>query len=260
MKNTGMTPTITMITPVLNGEASIQTTFDSVRAQGPWCTEYIVIDAMSTDGTAAIVEKNSDLVGVYIREPDRGLYDAMNKGIGRASGEVIGIINADDRLCAGALEQVAKAFSDPAVGFVYSDVLTLDEKGDHYDVARAKDLHELQRVSAFGLDWRTLIPFCHASLFVRKRVYDALGAFDLSYRLAADHDFIARMLHAKVKGVKVAQPLAYYRYGGLSTNGMAIFREKRRISVRYGVHPVMAGINQMRCSLGRVKARLLGRY
>lgn len=255
-----MTPTITMITPVLNGEASIDGTFDSVRAQGSFCTQYIVIDAMSTDGTPAIVEKNSDLVSVYIREPDRGLYDAMNKGIRRASGEVIGIINADDRLCAGALEQVAKAFADPEIGFVYSDVLTLDEKGDHYDVARASEWHELARLSPFGLDWRTLIPFCHASLFVRKRVYESLGTFDLSYRLAADHDFIARMLHAGVKGVKVAQPLAYYRYGGLSTNGMAIFREKQRISVHYGVHPVMARINRMRFSLGRVKARLLGRY
>jgi len=254
-----MTPTITMLTPVFNGAATIAQTFQSLREQAPHLTEYIVIDAMSSDGTQALVQANADLVTQYIREPDRGLYDAMNKGIAHAHGEVVGIINADDRLCDGALARVAQAFADPGVSYVYSDVLTLDEQGRPYGQARAKEPQELTLRSPFGLDWRTLIPFCHASLFVRKSVYDQLGGFDLSFRLAADHDFIARMIQARLKGVKLEAPLAYFQYGGLSASSR-VFHEKKRISIKHGVHPWMAEFNRIRFTLGQVKARLMKKY
>lgn len=255
-----MTTSISIITPVLNGAATIGNTFASIREQAPYCSEYIVVDAMSVDGTQELVERNADLVSVYIREPDKGLYDAMNKGIARATCDVIGIVNADDRLRPGALERVAQAFEDPQVSYVYSDVITLDEKGNHYGVAVAKSPQELKTLSPFGLDWRTLIPFCHASLFVRKRVYEQLGAFDLSFRIAADHDFIARMLAANLVGKKLSPELAYFRYGGVSAVGSRVFDEKKRISIKHGVHPWMAEFNRIRFSLGRVKARLMNRY
>lgn len=250
-------PKITLITPVWNGVKTIAETIASVRLQQPYCTQYIVLDSESNDGTAELIRANMDTVTQYVREKDGGLYDAMNKGIQLATGEIVGIINADDMLISGALKMVAEAFADPLVDFVYSDVEVFDDTGQNVGVFKARPDWVAGATSWHGRDWRFIVPLSHPSLFVRRRVYNQIGGFDLKFRLAADHEFIARLIARGRVGRYLPQPLSRFRIGGLSGSDFTIFAEDEIIARRYGVPAWLAKLNRFRSVLGRIKQRTL---
>lgn len=239
-----LTPTISVITPLYNAVHTLPDTLQSVRAQAGYAWEYIVVDALSTDGSSELIEQASDVVTLHLREADKGLYDAMNKGITQAHGDIICIINADDYLRPGALRAVSDAFADERIDYVFSDLDHVDLHG-RLQRTVAPRLDWLQgKTSWLGRDWRMNMAVGHPALFVRRRLYQRLGLYDTRYRLSADHEFVARMIRAGALGHYLKGPaLASFRVGGSSTQRMLeCFQEDMHIATAYAVPRPLAAL------------------
>ncbi|QTF55342.1 glycosyltransferase family 2 protein [Stutzerimonas frequens] len=207
---------ISIITVAYNSSATIETTLDSVQAQDYPELEYIVVDGGSTDATLDVVRKYPELVTQLISEPDRGIYDAMNKGVQRATGEVVGILNSDDFYRhSRVLEEVAVAFAaDPALEVLLGDV----------DFVSDEDLNKPVRTySATGFrPWMFRLGFMppHPAIFIRKSAYERVGLYKLGYRIAADFDFLVRLLLIDRAKYRIAGAhWVRMRTGGASTAG-----------------------------------------
>lgn len=196
-----------IITVCYNSVNTIEQTIQSVLSQHYSDLEYIVVDGASTDGTSSLIEKYRQEIAVYISEPDCGLYDAMNKGIDRASGDVIAFLNSDDWYEAGTLDKVRRYFeyNDPDIvsGSMYMWTKKMCSK---YGVER----HNKENVF-----FESIYP--QPALFVKRKLYLQLGGFDLSYKVAADTKWI---MNAYVHGADILcvdDCFTYFRYGGIST-------------------------------------------
>ena len=222
---------ISIITATFNSGATLSDTLRSILAQTHTDFELIVADGGSTDNTADIVRQFAPQFGERLRwfsEPDHGLYDAMNKGIARATGDVIGILNSDDFYTdEHVLARVADALSDPNIDACYGDV--------HY-VAPA-DLQTMTRYysSRPFRPWMMRLGFmpAHPSFYCRRTCYATHGTFDLSYRVAADFEQLLRLIFVhKIRTVYIPADFVTMRTGGVSTSGlkshMAILRDHRR--------------------------------
>lgn len=203
---------ISVITAVYNNRDTVAHTLDSALAQDHPNVELIVIDGGSTDGTLEVLQGYADRLAVLVSEPDRGIYDALNKGIERASGDVVGFLHSDDLLADGAvLSRISAAFADPAVDAAYGDLLYV-RKDDPSRVVRS------WRADAFtparlARGW--MPP--HPTLYVRRSVYDQHGVFDTSYRIAADYDFVLRFFGRTKGEVRyIPEVLVKMRVGGAS--------------------------------------------
>lgn len=242
---------ISVVTPVWNGERFIKETLSSIYSQEDFLHEHIVIDSMSDDSTPDIIAHNKCSKTVHVREKDNGLYDGMNRGIMRSSGDVIGIINADDLLNPGALSAVRTALLDPSVDYVYSAVDLIDEHGKALGTMSPLSIEPAPPLFPFGQDWRFYTPFPHPSLFVRKNVYEELGKYDTKYRFSADHDFMAKLIFNRKKGVYLEKQLATFRLGGASSQETSIFEEDAQIAISYGMPWLLAVANKYKCIIGR---------
>lgn len=251
--------TISLITPVRNAVDTIPRTLESVESQSSACLEHCVLDANSSDGTSEYLASRANGILHHMREPDAGLYDAMNKGIHYTRGEIIGIINADDFLLPGALEAVVRAFQDPSVDFVYGDVEVIHNDGTSAGLFPTRERWVSGQTVFYGRDWRYIVPICHPGLFVRRSTYERIGVFDTRFRLAADHEFICRLIASKAQGKRIHRALAAFRLGGASSYDTALFAEDERIAVEYGLHPFLARLNRWRSSGGRVAKRMFRR-
>lgn len=209
-------PKISIITAVYNNCATISAALDSVLAQVGANYELVVIDGGSTDGTLDVLNRYAERVAVLVSEPDHGIYAALNKGILRASGDVVGFLHSDDLFAdAGVLSRIAAAFAEPGVEAVYGDL--------HYV---RKDNPELLvrywRAGLFSgrrLGWGWMPP--HPTLYVRRSVYEQIGLFDTSFRIAADYDFILRLLGRENRGVRyIPEVLVKMRVGGASNRSL----------------------------------------
>ena len=219
-------PMISVITVCFNSEAHIAHALQSVDVQTWQDLEHLVVDGASTDNTLRIVEAHRREWRHVISEPDRGIYDAMNKGIGLAQGEVIGFINSDDFYAApDALAKVAKVFADPTLDACYGDLCYVKQD-------RPDQVVRYWRSSAFrpGL-FRTGWCPPHPTFFVRRCVYERLGGFDLGYRMANDIELMARFM--EVHGINTSylpELLVKMRLGGASNhNWTAILLQNREI-------------------------------
>lgn len=199
-------PKITIITACYNAEAHIEETIQSVLNQTYNNIEYIIIDGGSTDGTLAIIEKYRNKIDYFVSEPDRGISDAFNKGIKVAEGEIIGIINSDDKLEQGSLQIVADAFEqdiDMYRGICY---LWNDQTGILF-------------LEIPTLYWPA-IPIkmrgAHPATFIAKKAYQRLGDFDVDLKYSMDTDLFRRFSKANAKVKYIDKPLAYFRLGGVS--------------------------------------------
>ena len=201
-----------VITAVFNNRETIAAALDSVFVQADADYELVVIDGGSTDGTLEVLNCYTDRIAVLVSEPDRGIYDALNKGIQRSSGEVVGLLHSDDLLAnASVLSRLANIFADPSVDAVYGDLIYVS-KGNPDQVVRYWRAGNFSRSL---LDWGWMPP--HPTLYVRRSVYRQIGLFDTTFRIAADYDFILRLLSRK--GVKVRyipEVLVKMRMGGAS--------------------------------------------
>ena len=179
---------LTIITVSYNSENTISETFDCIRRQTFKNIEYIVVDGASNDSTSSIIEKNSDIISIAIIEKDNGIYDAMNKGIQCASGDIIGILNSDDVYFShDTLHLIHDEFEKNQLDILYGNINYV-----------SSDLSRIIR------KWRST-PFYkgsfkkgwhppHPAFFVKKEVYDNCGLYDTDLKIAADFDFMLRSM------------------------------------------------------------------
>lgn len=180
---------ISIITVVMNAVSTIEDTLHSVANQTHRDVEHIVIDGGSTDGTLEVIERHQDRIALWKSEPDDGIYDAMNKGIGLATGEVVGTLNADDVYSHNnVLATVSQGFEDDQLEACYADLVYVDPRNMDQVIRYWRSCD--YRPGLFERGW---IP-AHPTFFVRRRVYERLGGFDLQYRLHADTELTMRFL------------------------------------------------------------------
>jgi glycosyltransferase involved in cell wall biosynthesis len=201
---------ISIITVVYNSAATIEDTIMSVAAQTYQDVEHIVVDGASTDGTLSVIHRHMNKIQRFISEPDKGIYDAMNKGIGLATGDVIGFLNADDIYADNLiLGKVASVFADSAIDACYADLVYVS-KDDLNKVIRYWKSQEYRN----GLFRRGWMP-AHPTFFVRKSVYDKYGGFDLDFKFQSDFDMTMRFLEVyKIKSVYIPEIFVKMRIGG----------------------------------------------
>lgn len=202
---------ISIITATYNSAATLQDTLNSVRSQDYAPVEHLVIDGLSTDATLEIA-RSFPHVAKIISEKDKGIYDAMNKGIALATGEVVGILNSDDfYMDERVLSRVMKAFEDPTVDAVYGDLQYVKATQTDKVTRNWKAGKNSPRKFYFG--W--MPP--HPSFFVRRRVYEQVGVFNTTLRSAADYELMLRvLLRHRMKAVYIPEVLVRMRQGGMS--------------------------------------------
>ena len=207
---------ISVITVCFNAEATIADTLESVASQEYQDIEHIVVDGKSKDGTVDIIRKNGRRLAAWISEPDQGIYDAMNKGIAMATGDVVGILNADDVYADDSvLTQVAQAFTDPSIDACYADLIYVDQLNLSKIVRYWKS-----KPYQMGLFERGWMP-AHPTFFVRRSVYEKLGGFDLNFPRQADFELTMRFLAVnKIKSVYIPSVWVKMRVGGVSNNSI----------------------------------------
>ncbi len=215
-------PTISIITPSLNGASTIGRTIDSVAVQTLQPMEHILIDGGSTDGTVDIIKRYEDKITHWVSEPDFGLYHAMNKGILASKGDIIGIVNADDYYFPRACEMAVEAFKGK----------TLDEHIVWGDVMYGKK--RVKGWRAWNLKRGAFAP--HPSMFCPRKVYDKIGLYKLCYKISGDYEFMYRAVNAcGIKPLYVAEPFAYFSDGGLaSRNVFRALTEEMLIKIEHG--------------------------
>lgn len=232
--------TISVITACFNSEATLGEAIASLKRQRWPAIEHLVIDGASKDASVVIARDTLEEGDVLVSEPDRGIYDALNKGIRRASGDVIGFLHSDDLYAHDAvLERVAALFADPAVGAVYGDL-------QYVDAGRPERVIRHWTSGAFSrakLKRGWMPP--HPTFFMRREHYRALGGFDLSYRIAGDYNSLLRYLGSETFEVAyLPEVLVRMRVGGASNASLkAILRKSREdIAAMHsnGINPLVA--------------------
>ncbi|MEZ0542767.1 glycosyltransferase family 2 protein [Fibrella arboris] len=209
--------TVSIITVVFNGAATIAEAIESVLGQTYPHIEYIIIDGASTDGTQEIVARYSDRISQFVSEPDRGLYDAMNKGIQRATGDIIGILNADDLYRhTDIISRIVDTFSQQEADAVYGDLVYAQREAPD----RVKRYWQAgnYKPGAFLRGW--MPP--HPTFFVRATIYQRHGYFTTSLRSAADYELMLRFVHKhQIQVAYLNEVVVVMRLGGVSNSSLA---------------------------------------
>jgi len=207
---------ISIITVVWNNVMTIKDAIDSVLSQTYENIEYIVIDGASTDGTTDVVKSYGDKITTFISEPDKGLYDAMNKGIGLATGDIVGILNSDDfYIDENVIQNVVQVFNEKKVDSMFADLLfvkpdNLEKTIRYYDSSKFS-------LAKFAYGWMP----AHPTFFVKKEIYDTYGLYKTDYKIASDYELLIRFLsHYKVSYYYLQLPIIKMRIGGVSTSGI----------------------------------------
>lgn len=210
---------ISIITVVRNNKKTIKDAIESVLGQTYKDIEYIIIDGASTDGTVKVVKSYGDKISKFLSEPDCGLYDAMNKGIALASGDVVGILNSDDfYIDNGVIERVVKEFEKSQAGSVFADLVYVKSDNLNKVVRYYDSSHFTPQRFAYG--WMP----AHPTFFVRRWVYEKYGLFRTDLKIAADFDILARFLYThKISYSYMKEVLVKMRLGGVSTSFSSIW-------------------------------------
>ena len=210
---------ISIITACYNSVDVIRHAMDSVLAQSWGELEYIVVDGGSSDGTVDVIQEYEPKFKGrmrWISEADQGLYDALNKGIRMAGGEVVGILNGDDFFRhARVVESVAQAFN-PEIDATYADIRFV--KGAKLD--QVTRYYSARRWKPWMLRWGYMPP--HPSFYCRRAKFEQLGYYKLDYKIAADYELLIRFLwKGGLRARYINDALIDMRLGGLSTKGVA---------------------------------------
>lgn len=216
---------ISVITVAYNSAKTIADTLDSVAMQTHSDIEHIVVDGASTDETLAIVRSHRNPEIRLVSEPDKGIYDAMNKGFALASGEVVGFLNSDDFYADSAvLEKIAKVFQDETMEASFADLVYVSQ--DNSRVMRYWKSKPFTK-GAFAKGWCP----AHPTFYVRKSVIQRLGLFDRSYKLAADMEFMMRYLErGHIRAAYIPHVLVRMRLGGATNQSWRnIVQQNREI-------------------------------
>ena len=228
---------ISIITISYNSEKTIEKTLKSVLMQSYRPLEYVLVDGGSKDSTVELIEKYIPLFsekGIainFISEPDNGISDAFNKGIQRATGEIVGIINSDDMLELNILEEIIACFEDD-IGVVCGDCMWVDAVKNTKYIRKSK-----MNLNRLKYDMVLMHPTC----FVRKALYERYGVFDTELKYCMDKDLMARFYRNNVKFRYLPKVIAVMSAGGVSdTNYKKVFDEGVTIAKRNGVSHIVA--------------------
>jgi glycosyltransferase involved in cell wall biosynthesis len=232
---------ISVITVCFNSEKTIVDTLVTTRFQSYKNIEHIIVDGGSIDGTLAVVATEVMHTHKLISEKDKGIYDAMNKGIALATGEVIGFINADDFYPSpDVLATVAAAFNASGADCCYGDLCYVKQ-----DDVKKTVRYWRSTSFASGLFSKGWCP-PHPTFFVRREVYERLGGFDLSFKIAADLELMARFLEVgKISSYYIPKVLVHMRMGG-TTNGSWNNVIKQNLEIRRGLLAMGLGFSWVR--------------
>jgi len=206
-KNKKNSPLISIITVVLNNKKFLQQTIDSVHNQSYKNYEHIIVDGKSTDGTLDILRKNNSKIDLWISESDKGIYDAMNKGIKLSRGSIISILNSDDIFYKGTLKTVKNYFNKyKLIDFLFGSVI------------KYKLLHGYK---PWKIRWSFGFYSTHSiGFFIRKKAQKKVGYYKTKYKYSSDYDFFYRMIvKYKLKGMatKKNEIFGKFRRGGISS-------------------------------------------
>jgi glycosyltransferase involved in cell wall biosynthesis len=207
---------VSIITVVFNGQDTIKDTVKSVLAQDYPDVEYIIIDGASTDGTMKIIHSYSDRIARIVSEPDQGIYDAMNKGIKLATGDVVGILNSDDFYASSdVISTVVQQFEISQADSVFGDLIfvkpdSLDQVVRYYSSAK---FHPKQ----FAAGWMP----AHPTFFVKRWAYEQHGLFKTDYEIASDYELLIRFLAKHQLSYRyIPKVMVKMRAGGVSTKNL----------------------------------------
>jgi glycosyltransferase involved in cell wall biosynthesis len=206
---------ISVVTVCFNSVDTIGDAVRSVARQSHSDIEHIVIDGGSSDGTIDVINANRTRIAHFVSEKDNGIYDAMNKGIALASGEIICFLNSDDFYASPeALAIVAREMSDCNVDAIFGDVVFIDPMKPDRTIRRYRS----DRFSAKSIRWGWMP--AHPASFIRRAVFETEGGFKTDYRIAADFEFFARAFGGQAYRFRhIPEVFVRMRVGGVSTSG-----------------------------------------
>ena len=207
---------VSVITICHNSEHFIADTIRSVLSQTYPEIEYIVVDGNSQDNTLEIIKSFGTRISKWVSEPDKGLYDALNKGLAMATGEIVGFLHSDDIFAnETVIETMADFFTNPGLDSVYGDIQYVDQNDIHKTLTNRKSGKFSRTKLRFG--W--LPP--HPTFYVRRKLYNEYGNFDTTFDIAADYDSILRFLvKHKISTTYIPMVMVKMRVGGVSNRTM----------------------------------------
>ena len=208
---------VSVITAVYNGKEYLNRCIKSIKKQSYESIEYIVIDGGSNDGSIGIIKKHEEVIDYWVSEHDDGVYDAMNKGIRRATGDVIGLLNADDYYEEHTAQIVADTYEKNPESIIVGAMNRILPDGSTYTLRRRLS----QSVLDSEIYYRT--PVNHPATFVPASVYDRIGLFDPSIKICSDYDLICRAYQAGISFVFVNRVLSNMQVGGMSSGTNNVF-------------------------------------
>ena len=201
---------VSLITVTYNAQSSIERCIQSVIAQNCKNIEYIIIDGASTDDTLKIINKYQSHINILISEPDKGMYDALNKGISLATGEIVGILNADDYFSTNEiLTEVASVFSNPLIDILYGNLDFVDPNATIIRRWRTK----AYKGGMFDRGWMP----AHPTFYCRRLLFNRWGFYSLEHGTAADYELMLRFMHNKnVTAYFLNKVMVKMQVGGMS--------------------------------------------
>ena len=208
---------ISLITGVYNNAGGLASSLASSLQQGYPQVERVVVDGSSTDGTLEVLQQHAPKLDRIVSEPDQGIYDALNKGVALATGEVVGVLHSDDVLAdEDVLSHVADAFLQTGADLLYGDLCYVRSENPEQIVRHWKAGTFSPSLLAQG--W--MPP--HPTVFVRRELFQRFGGYDLRYRIAADYDWMLRLLSDEsLKVTYLPEVLVYMRTGGVSNRSLS---------------------------------------
>lgn len=237
---------VSIITIVYNNELCIQSCIDSVSSQTYKNIEYILIDGGSTDTTNSIIKNNLEKIDCYVSEPDEGLYNALNKAIKLATGDVVGLLHSDDLFFdKDVVNLYVKTFRNKKVDVVYADGLYV-ERDNINNVKRVYKGEDFLG-SSLNLGW---IPL-HTTIFVKNKLFETHGLYDESYSIAGDYDISLRWFtDEKIKKTYIDKATVLMRLGGKSTT-VNLQKKKSKEDIEIIRKHKLLGLFTLFCKIGR---------
>lgn len=234
---------VTIVTVSFNSARTVVDTLRSVADQSHEDIEHVVIDGGSTDGTVSLVNQYGKHVSRFVTEPDKGIYDAMNKGLAFATGEIIGFLNADDVYAdAGVIAHVAAAAAGSRVDAVFGDLVYVDAEAGSRVIRRWR----AGPYSRSRLRHGWMPP--HPTLFVRTALLKEIGGFDTRFRVAADYDCVLRLFGRRdLQVAYIEKELVRMRLGGVSNGSIAGVLRKSREDLQAIRRNGLGGIYALLC-------------
>lgn len=226
---------VSIITVCYNRKATIEQSIKSVLHQDYPNIEYIVVDGNSSDGTKDIIESYSDQISQYVSEQDSGMYDAINKGLGMATGDIIGLMHSDDVFYDNAvISKIAEVFkNNPDTDAIYGNGIYVTNDDEQKIVRnRIGGEYDYKRLKA---GWLPL----HPTVYIRKSIIDRYGKYNLSFKIASDTEFLLRYLFKhKISMTYLNTYIVKMRMGGLSTNYKRAFEVLKEDYNIYKFHQI----------------------